>query len=76
MTHQPGAPLSAGTARQIPICPLAGNIQSAHGAFHTAPNDAKTHRFPSENGRFFGASDLTRTGDLLMTIAREDMYRI
>ena len=51
-----------GANHQITICPLAGDIQSAYGAFHTTPDDAKTHRFPCENGGFIGAGDLTRAG--------------
>ena len=38
--------------------------------FQTTLKGAKNRRFRTENGGFCGASDLTRTGDLLITSAR------
>ena len=41
--------------------------QANLGVFQTTLKGAKNRRFRAENGGFCGASDLTRTGDLLIT---------
>ena len=49
---------------------ITANVLSAYNIniiFQTTLKGAKNRRFRVENGGFDGASDLTRTGDLLIT---------